>query len=49
MQEPSLESLLIEIEAKARERVRAAARPEDLEAVRVEILGRKGALAQASK
>ncbi len=44
-----LESVLTELEARARERIASAATPEDLEAVRVEVLGRKGALAQVSK
>jgi phenylalanyl-tRNA synthetase alpha chain len=51
MQEPNvpLESVLRELEARARERIAAAAIPEELEAVRVEVLGRKGALAQISR
>ncbi len=49
MPEPSLESLLKEVQAGARERIRAASMPEDLEAVRVEVLGRKGTLAQISR
>jgi phenylalanyl-tRNA synthetase alpha chain len=44
-----LESALTELEAGARERIANAATPEELEAVRVEVLGRKGALAQISK
>ena len=40
---------LARLEAGARERIEVAATPEALEAVRVEVLGRKGALAQASK
>jgi phenylalanyl-tRNA synthetase alpha chain len=44
-----LESVLTELEARARERIANAATPEELEAVRVEVLGRKGALAQISK
>ena len=51
MPEPNvpLESVLNELEARARERIAAAATPEELEEVRVEVLGRKGALAQISK
>ncbi len=51
MPEPNvpLESVLTELEARARERVAAAATTEALEEVRVEVLGRKGALAQISK
>ncbi len=49
MPEPSLESLLKEVQAGARKRIRAASMPEDLEAVRVEVLGRKGTLAQCSR
>ncbi|MGD0013970.1 MAG: phenylalanine--tRNA ligase subunit alpha [Bryobacteraceae bacterium] len=45
----SLESTLSEAQARARERIRAAARAEELEAVRVEALGRKGTLAQISR
>jgi phenylalanyl-tRNA synthetase alpha chain len=45
----SLEATLNELEARARERIAAAATPAELEPVRVEVLGRKGALAQASK
>ena len=44
-----LESALTELEARAKERIANAATPEDLEAVRVEALGRKGALAEISK
>ncbi len=44
-----LESALTELEARSKERVANAATPEDLEAVRVEALGRKGALAEISK
>ena len=44
-----LESKLSELSSQARTRILAAASPEELEAARVEILGRKGALAQASK
>ncbi len=45
----SLEAALSELEARARERIAAAAEPEELEAVRVEALGRKGTLAQISR
>jgi phenylalanyl-tRNA synthetase alpha chain len=45
----SLESTLTELEARARERIAAAAGPEELETVRVDALGRKGTLAQLSK
>ncbi|MCX6621044.1 MAG: phenylalanine--tRNA ligase subunit alpha [Acidobacteria bacterium] len=38
-----------ELESSSRQRIEAAASPEELEAVRVEVLGRKGALAQISK
>lgn len=44
-----LEKLLTELEATARARVSSAATPADLETVRVEVLGRKGSLAQISK
>ncbi len=44
-----LETTLAELEASARERIRDAAAAEDLERVRVEVLGRKGALAEISK
>jgi phenylalanyl-tRNA synthetase alpha chain len=44
-----LESMLTELEARAKERIANAATPEDLEVVRVEVLGRKGSLAQISK
>ena len=40
---------LAELEARALERITAAASIEQLESVRVEVLGRKGALAQISK
>lgn len=43
-----MESPLIELERSALARVAAAARIEDLEAIRVETLGRKGALNQVS-
>ncbi len=49
MPEMSPDSLLTELEADARARIQAAAGPEELEAVRVEVLGRKGALAQFSR
>jgi phenylalanyl-tRNA synthetase alpha chain len=45
----SLESTLTELEARARERIAAAAGPEELEPVRIDALGRKGTLAQLSK
>lgn len=45
----SLESALSELEARARERILAATNREELEAVRVEALGRKGTLAQISR
>jgi phenylalanyl-tRNA synthetase alpha chain len=44
-----LEAKLTELERAAQARIAAAATPQDLEAVRVEVLGRKGALAEASK
>jgi phenylalanyl-tRNA synthetase alpha chain len=44
-----METSLIELERGALLRVAAAATPEELEAVRVEVLGRKGALAMVSK
>ncbi|MCZ2148601.1 MAG: phenylalanine--tRNA ligase subunit alpha [Bryobacterales bacterium] len=44
-----LESQLQNLAASARERILAAPGPEQLEAVRVEVLGRKGALAEISK
>ncbi len=47
--EPILENKLTELEADALARIRAAATAEELEAIRIEVLGRKGALAQASK
>jgi len=51
MPEPalSLESLLSDLEARARERIEAASTREELEAVRIEALGRKGTLAQVSR
>jgi phenylalanyl-tRNA synthetase alpha chain len=44
-----LESTLSELERGALARIESAATPEELEAVRVEVLGRKGTLAQISK
>lgn len=44
-----LEAKLAELEAHARRQLEAASVPEELERVRVEILGRKGALAEISK
>jgi phenylalanyl-tRNA synthetase alpha chain len=44
-----LETTLEQLRARALERIRAARSPEELEAVRIEALGRKGALALASK
>ncbi|MCC6343706.1 MAG: phenylalanine--tRNA ligase subunit alpha [Bryobacterales bacterium] len=44
-----LESQLQNLAASAGERILAAASPEQLEAVRVEVLGRKGAIAEFSK
>ncbi len=44
-----LESVLSELDAGARERIRNAPTAEELERVRVEVLGRKGALAEISK
>jgi phenylalanyl-tRNA synthetase alpha chain len=44
-----VEDSLSKLEAVALERISAAARPEELEAVRVEVLGRKGTVAQISK
>jgi phenylalanyl-tRNA synthetase alpha chain len=49
MPEPSLDSLLTELEFNARRRIQAAADADALEAVRVEVLGRKGTLAQSSR
>src|SRR5258708_25920883 len=43
------EKLLAEVEATAHARITSAATPADLETVRVEVLGRKGSLAQISK
>ena len=44
-----LEQLLPDLESAALVRIQTARSPQDLEAVRVEVLGRKGSLAQASK
>ncbi|HEU0142516.1 MAG TPA: phenylalanine--tRNA ligase subunit alpha [Bryobacteraceae bacterium] len=44
-----LESTLRDLECSARERIAAAEAPQSLEAVRIEVLGRKGTLAQISK
>jgi phenylalanyl-tRNA synthetase alpha chain len=44
-----LEDQLSQLQASARERIETAENPEALEAVRVEVLGRKGILAQISK
>lgn len=44
-----IEQRFEELESRSRERIAAAASPEELEAVRVEVLGRKGALARISK
>jgi phenylalanyl-tRNA synthetase alpha chain len=44
-----LESTLSELEASALARIHAAASPEQLEPVRIEVLGRKGTLAAISK
>lgn len=51
MPEPasSLEAALREMEGRARERIEKADSIEELETVRVEVLGRKGSLAQVSK
>jgi len=43
------QTVLSDLDASARERIRSAATAEDLERVRVEVLGRKGALAEISK
>ncbi|HWR52647.1 MAG TPA: phenylalanine--tRNA ligase subunit alpha [Bryobacteraceae bacterium] len=45
----SLDSMLTELEARTRERIASARTADDLEPVRVEVLGRKGTLAQVSK
>jgi phenylalanyl-tRNA synthetase alpha chain len=44
-----LEATLSELETRARERIEAAATAQELEPVRIEVLGRKGTLAQLSK
>ena len=44
-----LEATLSQLEASARARIAAARSPDELEAVRVEALGRKGTLAQVSR
>jgi len=44
-----LESTLTELDARTRERIRSAATAETLEQVRIDVLGRKGALAEISK
>src|SRR5215510_13305475 len=44
-----LEDRLAELRASALARIAAAGSPEDLELVRVDVLGRKGTLAQISK
>ena len=44
-----LEDQLSQLQADARERIESAENPEALEAVRVEVLGRKGTLAAISK
>jgi len=44
-----LEQQLSDLESAALARIQAARSPQDLEAVRVEVLGRKGALTQVSK
>ena len=44
-----LDQSLSELESRALERVQSAGTPEELEAVRVEVLGRKGALTGVSK
>jgi phenylalanyl-tRNA synthetase alpha chain len=51
MQESTLspEDTLTELKQHAAQRIRQAANAEDLEAIRVELLGRKGTLAQISK
>lgn len=45
----SLENTLHEMESGARARINAAGKPEELESVRIEVLGRKGTLAQITK
>jgi phenylalanyl-tRNA synthetase alpha chain len=44
-----LDATLSQLQTRARERIAAAATAQDLEPVRIEVLGRKGALAQVSK
>ncbi|MGA2575432.1 MAG: phenylalanine--tRNA ligase subunit alpha, partial [Bryobacteraceae bacterium] len=44
-----LEQQLSDLESAALARIHAARSPQDLEAVRIEVLGRKGALTQVSK
>ena len=44
-----LEDQLSQLQGSARERIESAADPDALETVRVEVLGRKGTLAQFSK
>jgi len=44
-----LEATLSQLQTRARESIRTAAAADELEAVRVEVLGRKGTLAQISK
>jgi phenylalanyl-tRNA synthetase alpha chain len=45
----SLEAILTEVEGRARAGIEAARTPDELEPVRIEVLGRKGTLAQISK
>jgi phenylalanyl-tRNA synthetase alpha chain len=45
----SLEATLTEVEGRARAGIEAARTPDELEPVRIEVLGRKGTLAQISK
>src|ERR1700722_9427764 len=44
-----LEQQLSDLETAALARIQAAESPQDLEAVRIEVLGRKGSLTQAGK
>ena len=44
-----VEEQLVELDSAALARIQAASSPEDLEQVRVEVLGRKGSLTQVSK
>ena len=46
---PVLENQISELESATLERIQSASSPDALEAVRIEVLGRKGALAQFSK